>query len=200
MPRDEESNDSSERGIFLMKKENAFYMKKKRISQTLSILFVVSFLTFALAGPSFAHPADLANSVNFIKTPDALARLLTGNFRYELKMTDEWQTPEETLSLKKGDCDDFALLAQAVLKGIGIKSDVLILKFRGLSVLHAICIWKDKAGKYSFISNRELYRTGKSDIQEAVATFYPDIETISYADQDMHFTRTAKVIIGRSSP
>jgi len=162
------------------------------------IIVLVFFITLLLAGTSFAQTSAIAGAISSIRTPEALACWLSNNFRYELKLTDAWQTPEETMKLKKGDCDDFALLAQAVLKGLGIKSDVVIIKFRGLNVLHAVCIWKDKAGSYNFISNCELTRTGKADIQQAIAKFYPDVERIIYTDSNMRFTKSTPIIVASS--
>ena len=155
----------------------------------LRVVAIGFILALPLVGISFAQSPISA----CVKTPEALEGWLAKNFRYELKMTDDWQTPQETVRLGKGDCDDFALLAQAVLGDLGIKSDVVILKFRGLNMLHAICIWKDRFGYYSFISNQELCRTGKTDIQEAIAKFYPDAENIIFTDQNMRFVKTARI-------
>ena len=171
--------------------QNAYFL----FARAVVLGFIIAFL---LLGISFAQSSPVAAVIPSVRTPEALACWLSNNFRYELKLTDAWQTPEETIKLKKGDCDDFALLAQAVLKGLGIKSDVVIIKFRGLNVLHAICIWKEETGSYSFISNCELTRTGKADIQQAIAKFYPDVESIIYTDQNMRFTKSAPVIIASS--
>jgi len=156
------------------------------------IAFLGLILVLVLIGISFAQNLDVPSLVN---SPERLAGWFANDFRYELKLTDAWQAPAETVTLKKGDCDDFALLAQAVLKGLGIKSDVVVIKFRGLKLLHAICIWKEKTGSYNFISNQELCRTGKTDIREAIAKFYPDVESIIYPDQNMCLTKTSPIII-----
>lgn len=171
--------------------QNAYFL----FARVVVLGFIIAFL---LLGISFAQTSPVAAAISSIRTPEALACWLSNNFRYELKLTDAWQTPEETMKLKKGDCDDFALLAQAALKGLGIKSDVVIIKFRGLNVLHAVCIWKDKAGLYNFISNCELVRTGKADISQAIAKFYPDVERIIYTDSNMRFTRSTPVIVASS--
>jgi hypothetical protein len=70
-----------------------------------------------------------------------------------------------------------------ILDGQGIKSDVVIIKYRGLNVMHAICMYKESNGTYSFISNKELQRTGETDMTRAVAKFYPDMERIMVADR-----------------
>jgi hypothetical protein len=152
--------------------------------------FLGFILVLVLVGISLAEDLRVPAAVN---SPRALSAWLAGNFRYELKLTDAWQTPQETIALRKGDCDDFALLAQAVLKRAGIKSDVVILKFKGLSVMHALCIWKDSDGLYSFFSNFEMYRTGKADIRQAISKFYPDVEDVIFTDQNMRFTKIARL-------
>ena len=145
-----------------------------------------------MQGISFAQGPSIAEVASSIKTPEALAGWLSSNLRYEFAMGDDWQTPEEIVKLKKGDCDDFAVLAKAILKELGIKSDVVVLRFKGLSVAHAVCVWKDANGNISFISNRELHQTDQPDVRQAILKYYPDLETIVYTDKDMRYTRFVK--------
>lgn len=60
--------------------------------------------------------------------------------KYEMKIGDKLQTPKETMQLKTGDCEDFAVLTNYLLKQIGIKSEIVIIKFKRLNIEHAICI------------------------------------------------------------
>jgi hypothetical protein len=175
------------------KKENAFFMKIKFINNLVRVAVICLVIFFALLGLSMAAQSlSLVDIASRVKTPEALAGWLSSNVRYEFAMGDGWQAPEEIIKLKKGDCDDFAVLAQAILKEIGIKSDVVILKFRGISIAHAVCVWKDAAGNISFISNQKLYHTAESDIRQAILKYYPDLETIIYTDKDMRYTRFVK--------
>ncbi|MCX5704863.1 MAG: hypothetical protein NTZ92_02215 [Candidatus Omnitrophica bacterium] len=160
--------------------------------RAIQIIFLCIILVLIMQGTSFAQGSSIAKATFSIKTPEALVGWFTRDFRYELKLTNICQTPEETCALKKGDCDDFASLAQVVLKNMGIKSDVVIIKFKGLNVLHAVCIWKNAAGNVSFISNQKLYQTAEPDVRQAIKKYYPDLETIIYTDKDMRYTRFVK--------
>ena len=95
-----------------------------------------------------------------------------------MKLPDKPQTPQETLKLRTGDCDDFASLAKAILASNGIKSDLVIIKYRELNIMHAICMYKEADGTYSFISNSELKRTGELNFTDAIAKYYPDWKKI----------------------
>jgi hypothetical protein len=65
---------------------------------------------------------------------------------------------------------------------MGIENQVLIIRFNELKIMHAVCIWKDKNGFYSFISNQELQRTGHRTAEGAVRKYYPDCSTIASID------------------
>lgn len=68
---------------------------------------------------------------------------------YKRDCIDWKQTPELTWGLKRGDCEDFAYLAQALLKQIGIESRILKVWWNGQG--HAVCLFD----KYIF-SNANL--------------------------------------------
>ncbi|MGB3082314.1 MAG: hypothetical protein WBB86_04935 [Candidatus Omnitrophota bacterium] len=69
-------------------------------------------------------------------------------------------------------------MASRVLGYLGIHNDVLIVKFNGGKLAHAICIWKDKEGNLCFISDKKLFRTGEKTIKNAIEKYYPDWEDI----------------------
>ena len=140
-----------------------------------------SFAYFSLAlllwiPASFSQ--DIEDVAYSIHSPEELASWLSRDFLYQWKMPDRAQGPQETLDLGAGDCEDFAILSSSILTRLGIPNEVLVIQFAGLNISHAICIWKGKNGKYSFMSNRELYRTGENTVQAAVKKFYPDYSKI----------------------
>jgi hypothetical protein len=153
----------------------------------LGVLFVSLF-----RGVSFAQPVNLDAVTAFIHTPEALSSWLTKNFRYEFGINDNWQTAEETLRLRTGDCEDFATLASVVLKKLGVQPEIAIVKYEGLNLRHAICIWKETDGTYSFISNQELHRTGESTVGAAIAKVYPDWQNLTYLDLNNHPIKIVK--------
>ena len=148
------------------------------------------FLTCIFIASSTAQ--DLRGIPDTIRTPDQIVKWFDSDFQYQLKLPDAPQSPEETMVLKTGDCDDFAALASVILARSGIKSDVLIIRFKGLNVQHAICIWRNSSGTYDFISSKKLHRTLAHDIVSAVAEYYPDWEAIDLASENRdHFTTLA---------
>lgn len=156
--------------------------------------FTLIFLSAILRGVCFAGTMNLEGVASFIQTPQGLVNWLVKDFRYELEMPDYWQSAEETLRLKKGDCDDFAILASAILSKMNLPNDIVIVTFKGLNISHALCVWKDKDGLYSFISNQKLYETKEAQLEVAIARFYPDWEKITYTDQNKHY----KKVVSRS--
>jgi hypothetical protein len=157
-------------------------VKVKKISEFVRMMVVIATAFISVS----AVPCDAQDSGGVprsIRTPEQIVSWFASEFEYQLKMPDRPQTPTETLELRTGDCDDFAALAKVILEGQGIKSDVVIIKYRGLNIMHAICIYKENNGTYSFISNKELQRTGETDMTRAVAKFYPDMERIMVADR-----------------
>lgn len=45
--------------------------------------------------------------------------------RYKQDVVDTWNTPKETLKLKCGDCEDYAILKLSILLDLGFKTDNL---------------------------------------------------------------------------
>ena len=151
-------------------------------------LIILSVVTTALFTP-IAFSKELENIPMSIQNPQTFATWLEEDFHYRLELPDKWQTPQETIDSKAGDCEDFALLASAFLNQMGIPNDVVILKFAGLNVSHAICLWKDGTGSYNFISDRKLQLTGEPDIKKAIGKFYPDCKKIIFSDSSKRFRK-----------
>jgi len=65
---------------------------------------------------------------------------------------DRWQSAEETFRTRKGDCEDYAILAIELLKELGVKGQLMHFTFyKGKNYHgHAICVFKEN-GKYNFI-------------------------------------------------
>ena len=140
--------------------------------------------------PQLCFAQSLESASSLIHTPHELGVWLASEFRYQGEIPDYWQSAEETLNLKTGDCEDFAILAQAVLKNLGTDSDIMVIKFRGLKQTHAICMFKIN-GFYSFISNRKLIATKQTLIREAVQEKYPDWEKIILTNTKRQYVKIA---------
>jgi predicted transglutaminase-like cysteine proteinase len=81
-----------------------------------------------------------------VQNVDAMNRRVNSTIKYsgESAGEDHWQSPRETLQLKTGDCEDFAILKFAILANSGIPDDDLrvvvgeIKKLAG-NIQHAWC-------------------------------------------------------------
>lgn len=63
---------------------------------------------------------------------------------YKSDNIDYWQTPDETLSSKTGDCEDYVILKRAMLKRLGIDSMMLVGFDVAYRINHAILLVDDK--------------------------------------------------------
>lgn len=159
-------------------------MKSLKVNQKMTtVIAAAMILNFFIASFAFCQitPSALTQISKTIKNPAELSNLLATEFRYETEMPDRWSKAEETAVAKKGDCEDFAILAQEILKRINIDSQILIIKYKGISQAHAICIFKE-GDTYSFISNQELVRTNAPTVTAAVEEQYTDWESIKITD------------------
>ena len=96
-------------------------------------------------------------------TPKQLAKFLRTEFTFKTDAelfgeTDYWQAPEEFLSRRAGDCEDYALFAQAVLQRQGIEAHVLSL-FGEDGYAHTVCVFK-QGGRYHVINQGRLLAYG----------------------------------------
>ena len=160
---------------------------------TIIILGIVLFIGLYT---SACFPQGLEKSFEavsyIINTPRELARWLASEFTYRMKLPDKQQTPQETMDSGSGDCEDFAILSSAILEDMGIRNDIIIIEFEDLKIMHAVCIWKNESGLYSFMSNQELFSTRKPSIEEAISKFYPDWKKIIYTDPHRNFLKIVK--------
>ena len=148
----------------------------KKIAIILTILISLS-CSMCLAG-------ELSSAPSSIRTPNDMVRWLSSEFSYQMSVPDNPQTPQEMIAAKKGDCDDFAALASAILSGMGIDNEVYIIKYKGLSVQHAVCAWKDANGNYCLLSNQTVYYSRESEITAAIGKIYPDWEKLILSNEE----------------
>lgn len=150
------------------------------------ILISMVLLTVMMLCSSVLFAQSLEEAMVGIRSPEDLVSWMSKELTYVMTLPGKMHLPEETLQKRSGDCDDFAVLASTMLTRMGIANDVIIIRFRKLSVAHAICIWKGKNGYYNFISNCELHRTGRKTVAAAIKRFYPDCEAIASIDPKMY--------------
>jgi hypothetical protein len=96
--------------------------------------------------------------LNHITSLESFGQWLERNFTYQRDINgDSWANPEETLERKKGDCEDFAILARAVLKVLGYQSKIIVLQLNQQAA-HAICLFQVN-GYYCWFDNAILRKT-----------------------------------------
>jgi hypothetical protein len=81
-------------------------------------------------------------------------------YDYVMDKVEHFQSPEETIKRKKGDCDDFAILTNYWLKNLGYESEMYIAYFEDAA--HAFTVFKDSRGTYRLFTSMYLsYCTSK---------------------------------------
>lgn len=110
--------------------------------------------------------------------PLMLQEYMRGNIKYSLEYekdieSDYFQSPEETMRVKEGDCDDMAILTNNILTKWGYKSKVYFLIFKELTEGHAVTVFKGVVG-YNMFDNQFLRYTLKQTPIECIKELYPD--------------------------
>lgn len=132
-------------------------------------------------------------------TPHAIAAFLHREFTFTrdeqlFEEVEYWQTPEEFLSRQRGDCEDFALLAAALLRRAGYEAHVFSVIGEG-GYAHTVCVFKDAEGRYNVI-NQDKIRYYRAASLEAVATqLYPGWRYGGIAEQAGRRGRLVKRIV-----
>jgi hypothetical protein len=147
--------------------------------RTLVILGMLS-LSAMLPPPSWAQPAaspTLDALAREHRTPTAIARFLRREFRFvrdrdQFGVEDRWQSPEEFAARRRGDCEDYALLARELLRRNGVEADVLSL-FGDDGYAHTVCVFRDEDGHYGVIGVRGLERTGATTLTALATRLHP---------------------------
>ena len=120
-------------------------------------------------------PLSIESIVQAYPTPNGLAQFLRQTFTFK---TDEelfgemdyWQAPEEFLARRAGDCEDYALFAQAVLRKQGIESHVLSV-FGEEGYAHTVCVFR-QSGRYQVINQDRVQAYGAKTLETLAWQLY----------------------------
>lgn len=153
-------------------------MSKRFAASWLFAIGVVLFLFCVVTAEAKAQTLDRTSFRDLalkLQTPENIANFLWKNFLFEndqrLFGTEEhWQTPEEFLQNKKGDCEDFALFAREMLKANGISS--FILNVYGSRFAHTVVVFKDH-GKFNVIDGTKVLRLEAESLRDVASEIYP---------------------------
>ena len=107
-------------------------------------------------------------------TPKAIATFLRTNFTFKrdeelFDESDRWQSPEEFVARKTGDCEDYALLARTLLRRNSIEA-YLFSVFGKEGYAHTVCVFVDASGRYNVIDGDALRNLHAKSL-EAVASW-----------------------------
>jgi transglutaminase-like putative cysteine protease len=133
------------------------------------------------------------------QTPGAIATFLREEFRFQrdedlFGEVDRWQSPEEFLQRRTGDCEDYALLAQALLQRNGVEEFVFSL-FGEEGYAHTVSVYRDEDGRYNVINEGKLRRYHAKTLEAVAAEINPAWTVGMIAEQDGTRGRIVREII-----
>lgn len=97
---------------------------------------------------------------------------------------DYWQSPAETLRNGKGDCEDYALLAEALLRRQKIPAWVFSVYGPG-GYGHTVCAFKEN-GRYNVINVDQLISYQAESLEELAGKLHPRWEWAAVARRAGH--------------
>ena len=131
----------------------------------------------AVAGLARSAPDITASSVlqhlaGLYTTPKTVAAFLHREFIFRRDQdlfgeVEHWQTPDEFVAHRAGDCEDYAIMARELLVRNGIEAYVFSL-FGDHNYAHTVCIFVEK-GRYNVI-NQDKIRYYRAPTLEALAS------------------------------
>jgi len=132
-------------------------------------------------------------------TPEAVASFLRAEFIFQrdedqFGEIDHWQSPEEFLQRRVGDCEDYALLAHALLQRNGIESYVFSL-FDEDGYAHTVSVFVDEKGRYNVINEGKLRRYHAKTLEAVADEINPAWTVGMIAEQDGTRGRVVREIV-----
>jgi len=82
--------------------------------------------------------ANYEKTLEILDTPLKVAAWLRANVEYEQDLEDDWKSAEETFITKRGDCEDWAIFANACLRKTKYKGNYL-------------CMYSKKSGHATYL-------------------------------------------------
>jgi predicted transglutaminase-like cysteine proteinase len=116
---------------------------------------------------------SLQATAQALPTPETCMLWMNGHIRYQPDGAgDEYRDPQVTYDLGYGDCDDYAMFASYVLRQHGYETQVL--SVFTATTGHTVCVWKDAAGRYDYISNTGIKKISAASLPDIAADIYSD--------------------------
>ncbi len=149
-------------------------MKQKTFFLLVFLIVIYFPLPVSLASSSSSSIQALALQLS---SPKAIAQWMKKNLDFKEDQAifgteDYWQSAQEILKRKAGDCEDYAILAKALLDELGMESYVI--SFYGPNdYAHTIVLFKDKGG-YNVMNEDRLYHYHSKTVEEALSRVHPE--------------------------
>ena len=137
--------------------------------------------------PEPSTPALLDQLAGTYTTPNAVAAFLHKAFTFQRDETlfgeaDRWQSPEEFVARKAGDCEDYALLARALLRRNGIEASLFSV-FGKEGYAHTVCVFLDHRGRYNVIDVDKLRALHVKSLERVASWLSPGWTVGAIAEQ-----------------
>jgi len=121
------------------------------------------------------EPLSIESIVLAYPTPKGLAQFLRQAITFTTDEElfgepDHWQAPEEFLARRAGDCEDYALFAQAVLQRQGIEAHVLSV-FGEEGYAHTVCAFR-QSGCYHVLNQDRVQACGAKTLEALAWQLY----------------------------
>ena len=155
---------------------------KKSVSISIFVLgLFAGSLTLMHSGEAAVLPFQnvLHGLAASLSSPDALARYMWRNFSVESDQSnfgqeDHWQSPEELLATRKGDCEDFARFAYEILRMNG-RTAFMINIYGRHGYGHTVCVFSEN-GRYDVIDGTDVKRLQTHSLTDIFGKIYPQWE------------------------
>jgi hypothetical protein len=145
---------------------------------------------YATAIPSAPDtgPRALDRLAGAYSTPKAIANFLKREFTFKRDLdlfgeADHWQSPDEFLAQQAGDCEDYALLAQALLRRHGFDAFIFSV-FGEDGYAHTVAVFVDEDGRYDVINQDRLELARVPSLEAIASRLYPAWTFAAIVEQD----------------
>ena len=156
----------------------------KRIAILMICLQSLSPQTYANFDPAFL---SFELTAQLISSPEQISEVLRQDFRVVEDQDsfghDYWQSPEEFWENKIGDCEDFAYLANYLLKLLGRKSYVI--SIYGDNYAHTVTVFKQHKTFYVF-SMGKLTGYDSKNLKELLTDIHSSWKWAAVARMENH--------------
>ncbi|MCB9800267.1 MAG: transglutaminase-like cysteine peptidase [Candidatus Omnitrophica bacterium] len=150
-------------------------MKKYHTIFFLFVFLISTIFPFQSANAQTITPGYFHQLADELKTPDQIARYMWKNFTVEsdqrqFGQEEYWQSPDQMLETKRGDCEDFAMFAAEMLKKNGFSS--FLINVYGDRYAHTVAVFKEN-GVYHVIDGTDVKRYNAQSLDELFSKLYP---------------------------